>query len=113
MIQENVRSTTHLLGWGRASFREELVPVHLFPLINKQSALGNRESLDGLDDPSQCNLGPQTEGAAVVAVSPDQLETGKLFLQWLKQGSPTFLVGFLGSRHLDCQQVTLRINERV
>jgi hypothetical protein len=98
-------------GLGTKARWKELVPVHLFPLIDKQSPLGNSECLDGLDHPPQCSLGPQTEGTSIVTISPDQLETGKLFLQWRQQGSPTFLVRFLGSRHLDGQEMALRINE--
>jgi hypothetical protein len=70
-------------GLGTKAFGEELLPVYLFALIDQQSPLGNGESLDRLNHPSQRQLGPGAQRAVVVAVSPDQLETGKLLLQWL------------------------------
>ena len=93
--------------------REELLPVNLFALADQQSPFGNGERLDRLDDPSQRELGPHTEGATIVAVSPHQLQAGKQFLQRREQGSTSFLIGSLGSSHLDRQEMALRINERV
>lgn len=93
--------------------REELLPVNLFAIGDQQSPFGNGERLDRLDDPSQRELGPHTERATIVAVSPHQLEAGKQFLQRREQGSASFLIGALGSSHLDRQQVALCINERV
>lgn len=40
------------------------------------SECGNGERFDDLDLPPQDHLGPGTEGTSVVAISPDQLETG-------------------------------------
>lgn len=71
-------------GQGAKAWREELLPIDLFAFGNKQPAFGNGERLDGLDGPSQRQLGPGAEGAAIVAVSPHQLETGKCLLQWLQ-----------------------------
>ena len=96
-------------GQGAKAGREELVPVHLFALVDQQSPFGNRERLDGLDRPSQCEPGPCTEGTAIVAVSPHQLEAGQDFFQRFQQGTTTLLIGVLGSSHFDCQQIALRI----
>jgi hypothetical protein len=99
-------------GLGTKPFGEELVPSTSSPSLTSNPRLGTvRALMVWIIHPKVILV--HTEGAAIVAVSPDQLETGKLFLQWLKQCSPTFLVRFLGSRHLDCQQVALHINERV
>lgn len=92
---------------------EEFFPINLLAFGDEQPPLRNRERLDGLDGPSQRDLGPHPESAAIVAISPHQLETGKEFLQRLEQGTASFLIGALGSRHLDRQQIALRINERV
>ncbi len=71
-------------GLRAKAFGEAFLPVNLFAFGNKQPTCGNGERLDGLDRPSQRQLGPGAEGAAIVAVSPHQLETGKCFLQWLQ-----------------------------
>ncbi len=92
---------------------EELLPINFLTLGDEQPPFRHGERLDGLDGPSQRDLGPHPESAAIVAISPHQLETGKEFLQRLEQGTASFLIGALGSRHLDRQQVALRINERV
>jgi len=100
-------------GLGTKACWEELLPINLFTLGDKQSPFGNGERLDRLDDPSQGDLGPEAEGAAIVAVSPGQLHAGKQLLQRQEQGSASELFGALGSGHLDRQQVALRINEDV
>jgi hypothetical protein len=100
-------------GLGTKAFREELLPVNLFALGDEQSPFRDGERLDGLDSPSQRELCPDAEGAAIVAVSPHQPEAGKHLLQWLKQATASCLIGDLGSSHFDRQQVALRINERV
>src|ERR1700694_106434 len=91
---------------------EEFFPINLLAFGDEQPPLRNSERLDGLDGregPSQRDLGPCTEGAAIVAISPYQLETGKEFLQRLEQGTASLLIGALGSSHLDRQQVACRI----
>src|SRR5258706_15500942 len=112
MIQEKVRSITHLRRLRTKAGGEEFVPINLLALGDEQPPLRNRERLDGLDGPSQRDLGPHLESAARVAISPHQLETVKEFLQRLEQGTASFLVGALRSRHLDRQKISLRINER-
>jgi len=108
------RALDHPSSGLRAKTRgEELLPVHLFALVDEQSSFGNRERLDRLDAPSQGEPGPGEEGAAIVAVSPDQLEAGKQCFEWRQQGSPSLLIGFLGPRHLHGQEIALRINQRV
>ena len=67
-------------GLRTKAWREELLPVNVFALGNKQSAFGDSERLDRLDGPSQRELGPEAEGAAIVAVSPHQLDAGKQLL---------------------------------
>lgn len=70
-------------GQGTKARREELVPIDLFAFGHQQSSCGNGERFDDLDLPPQDHLGPGSEGTAVVAISPDQLEPGKRLLQWL------------------------------
>src|SRR5258706_3835839 len=113
MIQEKVRSITHLRRLRAKAGGQELFPINILAFGDEQPQLRNRERLDGLDGPSQRDLGPHPESAAIVAISPHQLETGKEFLQRLEQGTASFLIGALGSRHLNRQQIALRINERV
>lgn len=67
-------------GEGTKARREEGFPVSLFALRYQQSPPGEGERLDNLDLPPQDHPGPCTEGAAVVTVCPNQLETGKHFL---------------------------------
>ncbi len=100
-------------GLRTKAFGEKLVPINLFVLEDKQPPFGNRERLDRLDGPPQGDLGPDAEGAAIVAVSPHQLHARKEALQWLQQGSTSFLIGALGPKNLDRQQVALRLNEHV
>ena len=100
-------------GQGAKATGEELLPVNLLALVDQQPPLGNRERFDGLNGPPQSDLGPGTEGATVVAVSPDQREPGKHLLQRLQQATASFLIGCLGSCHFDLQQVALGINKRV
>src|SRR5258708_30125233 len=113
MIQEKVRSITHLRRLRTKAGGEELFPINLLALGDEQSPFRDGERLDGLDGPSQRDLGPHLESASIVAISPHQLETGKQLLQRLQQGTASLLIGALGSRYLDRQQVALRINERV
>src|SRR5258706_3677701 len=113
MIQEKVRSITHLRRLRTKAGGEEFFPINLLAFGDEQPSIRNRERLDGLDGPSQRDLGQHPESAARVAISPHQLETGKEFLQRLEQGTASLLIGALGSRHLDRQQIALRINERV
>ncbi len=100
-------------GLRTEAWRKEPIPVNLFALGDEQSPFGNGERLDRLDAPSQRELGPHTERATIVAVSPHQLQAGKQFLQRREQGSASELFGVLGSSHLDRQEMALRINERV
>ncbi len=113
MIQEKVRSTTHLLGCGRKPVGKSFSQSTSSSSETSSPRLGTVSALPRLDDPSQRELGPEAEGAAIVAVSPGQLHAGKQFLQRREQGSASFLIGALGSGHLDRQQVALRINEDV
>ncbi len=100
-------------GLGTKACWEELLPIGFLPFGDEQSPFGHRERLDRLDDPPQGDPGPDAEGATIVAVSPHQLQAGKQFLQRREQGSTSFLIGSLGSSHLDRQEMALRINERV
>jgi hypothetical protein len=100
-------------GQGAKATREELFPINLFVLVDQQSPFGDCERFDRLDRPPQGELDPRAEGASVVAVSPNQLETGKHLFQWRKQRTPSLLIRFLSSRYLDFQQVALRINQRM
>src|SRR5260370_7401062 len=113
MIQEKVRSMTHLLGSGRKPGGKSLSQSTSSPSETSSPRLGTVSALPRLDDPPQGDPGPDAEGAAIVAVSPDQLDAGKQLLQWREQGSASFLIGSLGPSHLDRQQMARLFNERV
>jgi hypothetical protein len=48
-----------------------------------------------------------------MTIAPDELQTGKRFLEWLEQGNAALVIRGLGSLHRDCQQIPLRIDQRV
>ncbi len=70
MIQEKVRSTTHLRRLRTKAGGEEFFPINLLALGDEQSPFRDGERLDGLDGPSQRDLGPHPESASIVAISP-------------------------------------------
>lgn len=100
-------------GLGSKAWREVLLPIDLFALLDQPSPFGNGPCRDGLDGPSQRDPGPRAAGATVVAVSPEPPTTGKPLLQWLSQREPSSLSGLLGSRHGDLQPVALSSNPPV
>lgn len=100
-------------GQGTEPFREELVPRDRFAFGNQQAPFGHGERFDGLHHPTQVHLHPQAELPSIVAISPHQLHSGEAFLQRQEQGPASFLIGALRSRHLDGQQMALRINQDV
>ncbi len=51
--------------------------------------------------------------AAVVAITPDQLDGGKGLFQRLNHCTRSFLIGALGTQHFDSQEMALRVNEQV
>jgi hypothetical protein len=56
---------------------------------------------------------PGDQTASVVAITPEQLHSGKLLFEWQQQGAASFLIGAVGSRYFDGQQIALAIDERV
>ncbi len=64
-----------------------------------------------LHAPTQMLLDPCDERAAVMAISPQQRETAKELLDWLKQELGSLQIRGIGSRHFDAQEMALRIDE--
>src|SRR2546426_12154941 len=91
VIQAKLRSMTHLLGSGRASWRKELVPLDLGAFGHQQPAFGHSERLHRLHGPAQMVLEPFDEGATVMTISPEQLDLGKHIFQRREQGLGSLL----------------------
>ena len=98
-------------GQGAKPFGEELVPIDFLPLRHEQSPLGNREGAHRLHGPTQMNLEPLDKAASVMTIAPHELYAGKLFQERLEHVFGPFLIGAVGSRYLDRQQIALRVNE--
>ena len=100
-------------GQGTKAGGKELLPVDLLSLGNQQSPLGYRERAHRLHGPTQMLFEPGDEGAAVMTISPDQLELGQLVFQRQEQGFGSRLIGAIGSQDFDGQQVALGVNQQV
>ncbi len=89
------------------------VPLILLALGETAVGFGPREGLDRLKPPSHVDEHPENEVPPVVTISPDERHPGKLSWEWLQKGSATFLIGAMGSRHFDAQEIALGIHEQV
>ena len=78
-------------GQRTKPWRKQCVPLHLGAFGHEQTPFGNGETPHNLHAPAQVQLEPGDQIAAVVTIAPQELDSRKGFLDWLKQG--------LGSGH--------------
>ena len=88
-------------------------PFLLLALVEDAVLFGHREGLDRFHSPSHLDEHPENEVPPVATISPDQPHPGKLACEWQEKRSASFLIGAMGSRHFDGQEMALRINEHV
>jgi hypothetical protein len=101
------------LGLRSKAWRNQRLPVHLLPFRDEQSTFGEGERMDSLHDPAQVLFSPGQKRPTIMTIAPHELHPGKGLLQRRQQGSASELFGSLGTRHLDSQQMALRIHERM
>lgn len=90
--------------WAKAG-RKQLVPVDLLSFGHHDAPLGNGESANGLHGPAKMLFEPADEAAARVAITPNQLDSGKGLFQWLNHYTRSLLIGVLGTEHFDGQEM--------
>ncbi len=90
-------------GQRAKACRKEFLPLHLGAFGHEQTAFGYLETAHNGYGPAQLLLEPGDQIAAVVAIAPEQLDGGKGFLQRLKQGLGSLLIGVVGTGDLDGQ----------
>jgi len=76
-------------------------------------SLGSAGTPDDLGGPAQVPQQPEDQLASIVGIPPEQLDLGKLPLQWLQHALGSLLIGALGTADLDGQEMALGINEQV
>ena len=89
------------------------VPFILLALGESAVLFRHREGLDRFHSPSHLDEHPENEVPPVVTISPDEPHPGKLSFECLQKCSATFLIGAMGSRHFDLQQIALGVNQGV
>ena len=65
------------------------------------------------DGPTQMLLNPFDERAAVMALTPQELEAAKALFDWLQQAFGSLQVRVIGSRHFDCQEMARLFDQHV
>lgn len=100
-------------GLRTKAFGEEFIPIDLLSFGHQDSSLGHSEGAYRLHGPVQMRFEPLDEGASVMTVAPDQLHSGKRFHEWQEHLPRPFLIGALGSCHVDFQQVAFSVNQDV
>src|ERR1700730_13473719 len=91
---------------------KEFLPVDLLSLGHEQAPLGDGEGAHRLHGPAHMLFEPPDEGAAVMAITPHQLDAGKALFQRLAQHPRSFLIGALSTEHFDPQEMALRIHHQ-
>jgi hypothetical protein len=89
------------------------VPMRCGAFGDDLLSLGSAGTPDDLDGPAQVPQQPEDQLASIVGIPPEQLDLGKLPLQWLQQALGSLLIGVLGTADLDGQQMALGINQQV
>ena len=89
------------------------VPLILLAVGETALGFGPGEGLDRFHSPSHVHEHPKNEVPPVVTISPDQRHPGQLSSEWQEKGSAAFLIGAMGSRHFDAQEMALAIHQHV
>ncbi len=92
---------------------KELFSVHLLSLRHEQAAFGHGECAHGLHRPAEGVFEPANERTPIMAISPQQLHSGKESFQGQEQVSASGLVRDLGSCHFHVQQMALGVHQSV
>ena len=71
---------------------------------------GVHQTPNNLGGPTQVLQEPDDHGAGIMAIAPDQFDSGELVHQWLKHASGSLLIGLVGVGDFGSQQIALRVN---